>query len=92
MTMITFIVEGVTMVATAKPQVISASQFKARCLALLDEVAASCVPLVVTKRGKPIAKLMPLDEKPPPSLLGSVRYGSEEDLLAPVDERWDADR
>lgn len=71
---------------------ISASQFKARCLALLDDVAASGVPLVVTKRGRPVAKLVPLEEEAPPSLLGSVRYESEEDLLAPVDERWDADR
>ena len=80
------------MAVATKPLEISASQFKARCLALLDEVAASSVPLVVTKRGKPIAKLVPLDDEPPPSLLGSVRYGSEEDLLAPVDEPWDADR
>ncbi len=76
----------------AKHLEISASQFKARCLALLDDVAASGVPLVVTKRGRPVAKLVPLEEKAPPSLLGSVRYESEEDLLAPVDERWDADR
>jgi antitoxin (DNA-binding transcriptional repressor) of toxin-antitoxin stability system len=59
---------------------------------LLDEVAASGVPLVVTKRGEPIARLVPFDDKAPLSLLGSVRYESEEDLLAPIGERWDADR
>ena len=80
------------MIARAQHFEISASQFKARCLALLDEVAASGVPLVVTKRGKPVAKLVALEETAPPSLLGSVRYDREEDLLAPVDERWDADR
>ncbi len=80
------------MATTVRPLEISASEFKARCLALLDEVASSCIPLVVTKRGRPIAKLVPLDEEPPPSLLGSVRYGSEDDLLAPIDELWDADR
>jgi hypothetical protein len=30
-------------------------------------------------------------DEPPPDLLGSVRYSSEEDLLAPVDESWDAE-
>lgn len=84
--------EDIVMAEPAKPMEISASQFKARCLALLDEVAASCVPLVVTKRGEPVAKLVPLEDKVPPNLLGSVRYESEEELLAPVGEPWDADR
>lgn len=70
---------------------IPASEFKARCLGLLDEVAETKVSLTVTKRGRPIAKLVPLDEKSPTSLLGSVSYDREEDLLAPVDETWDAD-
>jgi len=74
------------MTAPAKQLEISASQFKARCLALLDDVAASGVSVIVTKRGRPVAKLVPLAEKAPASLLGSVRYESEEDLLAPVDE------
>lgn len=70
---------------------IPASQFKARCLALLDEVAETHVPIVVTKRGTPVARLVPLDEVEPESLLGSVRYDSEDDLVAPVDDSWDAD-
>lgn len=70
---------------------ISASQFKARCLGLMDEVAHTKVPLVVTKRGRPVVKLVPLDDEAPPSLLGSVRYGSEEDLLAPEGDSWDAE-
>jgi prevent-host-death family protein len=68
---------------------ISASQFKARCLALLDEVAANGESLVVTKRGKPVAKVEPVE--PPRSLLGSVRINvSEDELLAPIDVEWDA--
>lgn len=70
---------------------ISASEFKARCLGLLDEVASSKVPLVVTKRGRPVAKLVPLGDQAPPSLLGSVSYETEDDLLAPVGDAWDAD-
>lgn len=71
---------------------IAAGQFKARCLALLDEVNATGVPLVVTKRGRPVARLVPLEDTEPPDLLGSVGYDSEEELLAPVEEEWEAER
>mgnify|MGYP002682217402 CR=1 FL=1 len=40
-------------------QTIQASEFKARCLALMDQVAASGEILVVTKNGKPVAELHP---------------------------------
>jgi len=69
----------------------ASSHFKARCLALLDEVAATGVEIVVTKRGNPVAKLVPLTTVEPASLLGSVRYADESALLEPVDEAWDAD-
>jgi prevent-host-death family protein len=71
---------------------VAASAFKAKCLALLDEVQRTGVPLVVTKRGRAVAKLVPMGVERSPDLLGSVRYEREEDLLAPVDEVWDADR
>lgn len=76
----------------AADRTISASEFKARCLALLDEVAATKVPLVVTKRGVPLARLVPLGQVERPDLLSSVRYEKEEDLLGPIDEEWDAER
>ena len=67
---------------------IPASQFKTHCLALLDEVADSGVAIVVTKRGKPMARLAPIE--PPPSLRGSVTYHvSDEELIAPLWEDWD---
>jgi prevent-host-death family protein len=71
---------------------IAAGDFKARCLSLLDEVARTRLPLVVTKRGKPVARLVPVTDEPAVSLLGSAKYRSESDLLAPIDESWDADR
>ncbi len=71
------------MAETAKN--VSASYFKAHCLAILDEVAETGLPLVVTKRGKPLAKLVPLDSVEPPDLLGSVGYRREADLLSPVE-------
>jgi prevent-host-death family protein len=67
---------------------IPASQFKTHCLALLDEVAESGVAIVVTKHGKPVARLEPIE--PPPSLRGSVTYHvSDEELIAPLWESWD---
>ena len=71
---------------------VAVSEFKARCLALVEDVSRSRVPILVTKRGKPVAKLVPVEKVEPVSLLGSVRYKKEEDLLAPVKLRWEAER
>jgi len=73
-------------------QTISASQFKAKCLALLDEVAESGGEIVVTKRGRPVARVVPVEELQD-DLRGSVTYlVSEEELLAPIDVEWEAAR
>lgn len=67
---------------------ISATQFKARCLSLLDEVAESGQEIVVTKRGRPVARLVPL--APAESLKGSVTYlVSDEEFIAPLYEDWE---
>ena len=71
-------------------RIIPAGRFKAQCLALLDEVARTGVDLIVTKRGKPVARVTPVE--PPPSLQGSVRFNvSEDELIAPLGEPWDTD-
>jgi len=49
----------VTMVMSRAFREITASQFKARCLRLLDEVAESGETLVVTKHGRPVARVVP---------------------------------
>lgn len=70
---------------------IAAGQFKAQCLRLLDEVAETGETIVVTKRGKAVAKLEPLEE--PRSLKGSVTFlVSDEELLEPIFEPWDVER
>lgn len=43
-----------------KPRTIPAAKFKAECLSLLDEVASTRSEVIVTKRGKPVARLVPL--------------------------------
>ncbi|MDX2346183.1 MAG: type II toxin-antitoxin system Phd/YefM family antitoxin [Legionella sp.] len=40
---------------------ISAGEFKAKCLKLMDEVQAQHQPIVITKHGKPVAKLVPIE-------------------------------
>ena len=42
---------------------VKASEFKAKCLRLMDEVAQTGEPLVITKNGKPVATLVPYGEK-----------------------------
>jgi prevent-host-death family protein len=49
------------------------SELKARCLRLVDEVARRRSELVITKRGKPIARVVPLDELPHDDVLERLR-------------------
>lgn len=72
---------------------ISASEFKARCLELMDDVRDRHDTIIITKHGKPVAKLVPCDEEPRDIwgyMRGSVLwYG---DLISPIDVEWDADK
>ena len=70
---------------------ITATQFKAKCLGLLDEVAATGEDLIVTKHGHPVARVVAI--VPPASLLRSVtQLVSDDELIAPLGEAWDAER
>jgi prevent-host-death family protein len=42
-------------------QKIPAAQFKSQCLAVMDQVAQSGSPVVVTKHGKPVVKIIPVE-------------------------------
>lgn len=75
-----------------KPQEMPASQFKANCLRLMDEVARLRTAIVITKRGKPVAKLMPIDDKPIDifgRMAGTIRILG--DIISPLDEEWTGD-
>ena len=69
---------------------VSAANFKAHCLRLLDQVATRKEVLIVTKRGRPVAKVVPVDDVAPRSLRGSVRYNG--DIVGPLPDFWDASR
>ena len=62
---------------------IPATRFKAECLQLLDDVAETGEAIIVTKRGRPVAQVLPL--APPESLEGSVTFLVDDDeLIAPL--------
>lgn len=68
---------------------VSASQFKAQCLAMFDEVASTGEEIVVTKRGKAVVRVSAATA--PKSLRGSVTFNvADEDLVKPLDVEWDA--
>ena len=65
---------------------VPATEFKAKCLELMDRVAQRRETFVITKRGKPVAKLVPVDRKSKEPLFGRLRYLVEEagDIMGPV--------
>jgi prevent-host-death family protein len=69
---------------------IAAAKFKEQCLALLDEVDPDGI--VITKRGKPVAKLIPIPTDPA-RLIGSLRgkLRIKGDVLS-TGSRWNAER
>jgi prevent-host-death family protein len=71
---------------------IAAGEFKAKCLHLLDEVRQSRTEIVITKRGRAVARLVPADEELPP-IFGRMRGSAEilGDIVAPVGEKWSVD-
>ncbi|MFI5182250.1 MAG: type II toxin-antitoxin system Phd/YefM family antitoxin [Thermoanaerobaculia bacterium] len=69
---------------------VPAGEFKAKCLALLDEVAETGQEVVVTKRGRAVARVSPVGSTKVKSLRGSVLR--EKDIVSPVAAAWNAAR
>ncbi len=69
---------------------IGAGEFKVKCLQLLDEVAETRQPLVITKFGKPVAQLVPMPPKVKlrGALRGTVLF--EGDIVSPLENEWEA--
>ena len=68
---------------------IKASEFKAKCLKLMDEVAESGEEIVITKNGRPVSRLVPYRHKPK-DMFGIDRdiirvYG---DIVSPMPAEW----
>lgn len=75
-------------------KIVPAGEFKQTCLRLLDEVGESGEPIVITKRGKPVAQLTGVKPESPDDWRGSMRDRTEilGDLVAPAVEpdEWEA--
>jgi len=69
---------------------IPAGEFKAKCLQLMDLVDSKRVEVEITKRGRPIARLVPIEkhEKLFGCLEGSVTYHA--DIVEPIDVDWES--
>ena len=67
---------------------IQISKFKATCFAVLERVARTREPILITRRGQPVARIIPPAPSPASRWLGSMK-GSVEihgDVIAPVSE------
>ncbi|MDE2571395.1 MAG: type II toxin-antitoxin system Phd/YefM family antitoxin [bacterium] len=75
----------------AEPQ-IPAAEFKAKCLSLMEDVATHHRSFTVTKRGKPVARLVPIEEEPV-AFVGSLRdlVVRADALTEPLGEVWNAE-
>jgi prevent-host-death family protein len=70
----------------------NAAEFKAKCLDVMDQVAATGEPVTVTKRGKPIVQVTPMVRRPKTLrgfLKGTMKITG--DIVAPIGVPWDAD-
>jgi len=75
---------------STQPKTVPAGEFKTHCLALLDKVARTRQPLIVTKRGKPVAKVVPTDTNKSRNLRGSVRFHGN--IVGPILDKWDIEQ
>lgn len=73
-------------------RVIQAGKFKAECLKIMNDVQAKKYSIIITKRNKPIAKLVPLEEDNPSSLFGKMKGTGhlKGDIIEPIGEEWNA--
>lgn len=75
---------------------IAAGEFKAKCLAIIDEVNETGQEVLITKRGKPMAKIIAFRDRSVDSLFGRLKgvvriVGDPDDLIKPIFplEDWD---
>jgi prevent-host-death family protein len=76
-------------------QQVAAGQFKMQCLELMDQVQQTREEVVITKHGRPVAKLVPIEEVQASQSIVGFMKGSVQvvgDIVSPVDEAWEADR
>lgn len=72
---------------------IGAGKFKTKCLKLMDDVQKHHEEIIITKHGKPVAKLVPIKDRPSGTLFGYLK-GSvliKGNIVKSTGEKWTAD-
>jgi prevent-host-death family protein len=73
-------------------RIVPAGEFKARCLKLMEEVRDTGEEIVITKRGKPVARLLPPEPRGAPKSLFGYMKGTIKivgNIVEPLDVAWD---
>ena len=69
-----------------------ASEFKAKCLQIMDDLASNGGEIVITKNGRPVSRLVPYRERP--RTLRGIDKGRVRilgDIVGPTDAAWEAE-
>lgn len=71
---------------------ITAGKFKAECLKIMDDVQRNRHEIIITKYGKPVAKLVGIEPKSKKSLYGLLKNTVviKGDIIGPIEEKWNA--
>ena len=71
---------------------IAISQFKSHCLEIIEKLQSNGQSIIITKRDKAVAKVLPIDSKKV-FLFGMLKNKAEikANILDPIDEKWDAE-
>lgn len=69
---------------------IGAGEFKAKCLKLMSDLQKYHGEIIVTKFGKPIAKMIPVDSEPEKPIFGILEDSLiiVGDIVKPIEEKW----
>lgn len=73
-----------------EPRSISSSEFRAKCFAVLNEVRETRQEIVITKEGKPVARLVPFERPLIPDLRHMFAFPLG-DIESPIDVVWEAE-
>ena len=72
---------------------VSTSKFKAHCARVIERVSNGEGPIVITRHGRPLARLVAVEVAEPGSLFGFAKGAVtvHGDIVGPLDEAWEAD-
>ena len=74
--------------------IVGAGEFKAKCLRLIDRVNQTHEEIIITKRGKPMARLTGVPQRRPRRVFGCMKGSAVVlgDIIAPIEDEWDANK